>query len=54
MHPRRLAREKARRALDKAGATGYNKSKRGTRGIYSPSYFSQVWRSIAKGEKRLG
>lgn len=54
LHPRRLARQKARKALDKAGVTGYNKRKRGTNGIYTPSYFSRVWKPIAKGEKRLG
>jgi len=48
LHPRRLARKLAKRQLDMAGATGYNKVPPKAAASGNPkSPFSRNWRKIA-------
>ena len=47
LHPRRLARKLAKRQLDQAGATGYNKVPPAVGREKPKSPFSRNWRKIA-------
>lgn len=47
LHPRRLARELAKRQLDMAGATGYSKVPPAAGREKPKSPFSRNWREIA-------
>ena len=46
-HPRRLARKMAKRQLDKAGVTGYNKEQVGINGKKMKSAFARNWKKVA-------
>ena len=48
LHPRRLARKLAKRQMDQAGATGYNKVPPAVGREKPKSPFSRNWRKIAK------
>ena len=46
VHPRRLARQMAKAALDAEGVTGYNKEGVDVKGRRVPSRFARYWRKL--------